>query len=369
MRSVLRSTLVAAFAAVLTAGTPLIAQSPANAQSCSALKAQLAAASRVGNSTQYRRYDNALSTQQRELSRASSLYRSSCSNSALNAQCRNLSATIRQMRANIVKLQGQRDRFASRRLSNVEQRRLEAQIDRACSGRNVTVVARRGDTPRPAIQDVSPRRPSTNTPRTVEPLMPDPRHRTLCVREVDGYYFPISFASREESFPRDAAICQAICPAQDVKLFTHPAGDDAGVDTMVSLQGEAYAEQPYAFAYRSKPMADRRACGAPDLAKLRELGYIQAGDQVTGTQAAKEKTVQYPTVKNRPDPFSDPETRTNVKAKLNPAKIKKLLNQTSVGKPVEISNAPTNIRVVLPELLPDPATAIDLAAPAPTAVR
>lgn len=367
MRSVLRFTLVMALSAFFSAANIAWLDINAQAQSCSALKAQLAVASRVGNSAQYRRYNNALVKQQRELSRAANLFQNSCGNRVINAQCRNLSATIRQMRANVVKLKGQRDRFGNQRLSNLERRRLEARIDRACSGRNVTVVARRGDTSRPNQVSAPQTRPLTNSPGSVGPLIPAMGYRTLCVREDDGYFFPISFSSRQEAFRRDAAICQAICPALTVSLYTHPAGDDAGVEVMVSLDGKAYVDQPYAFAYHSKPSTKRRACGAPDLAKLRELGYVQQGDQITGSE--RNASDRLPIVQKRPDRFSDPETQANGRTSLNPDSIRNSLNKTKLGVPVEMSRGPGRVRVVLPALLPDPATAIDLAAPDPTAVQ
>ncbi|MEO0544641.1 MAG: DUF2865 domain-containing protein [Pseudomonadota bacterium] len=365
----MRITLLLAMAAVFSAGGSTLFQTHAYAQSCSALKAQLAAASRVGNNAQYRRYNDALNKQRRELSRATSLFENSCASQGLNGQCRNLSITIRQMQSNVVKLQRQRDRFSNNQLNNTERRRLEARIDRACSGRSVTVVARRGDTPRPVIQDVAPQRPSTNTPLAVEPLIAPTTYRTLCVREDDGYYFPISFASREQNFSRDAAVCKAMCPAVEVELYTYPTGDDDGVNIMVSLSGQAYVDQPYAFAYRTSPKTKRGVCGTPDMSKLQALGYIQKGDEITGVGPRELETTKYPTIKNRPDRFTDPETEGNKLAKLSPGNVRELLDEPAESEPVAVSRANTNVRVVLPELLPDPATAIDLAAPAPTSVQ
>jgi hypothetical protein len=53
-------------------------------------------------------------------------------------------------------------------------------------------------------------------------------YRTLCVRLCDGYYFPISHATGQDGFMRDAERCAASC-GSDARLFFHrnPGGDVA----------------------------------------------------------------------------------------------------------------------------------------------
>ena len=51
------------------------------------------------------------------------------------------------------------------------------------------------------------------------------RHRTLCVRKTDGYYFPISFSTTPERFRIDNEICQNMCPGNKVGfVFSQNAG-------------------------------------------------------------------------------------------------------------------------------------------------
>ena len=80
---------------------------------------------------------------------------------------------------------------------------------------------------------------------------PAPRggiYRTLCVRLCDGFYFPISDATTQDGFARDADMCNASCSA-DARLFYYPSiGGD--VDSMVDLTGMAYSALPNAFRYR-----------------------------------------------------------------------------------------------------------------------
>lgn len=368
MRLFLRTFFAAVFAFVFEASAPLIVPAPAHAQSCSALKAQLAATTRGGNASQYRRFNDALQRQKRELSRAKNLFRRSCGNRGRTAQCRNLENTIGRMNANIPRLQAQRDRHAGRQISRTQRRRLEAQIDRACANRSVNIVVRRGNTESARRTIISPRGSSANVrvaPQNEFGFAPG-GYRTMCVREADGYYFPISFSTNRANFNRDAAICQAMCPATEVRLFTHEASDDEGVTNMVSLDGEAYTATKSAFKYRFKSRDKLTACGSPDLEKLRSLGYVQKGDKITGVDENADAKLEYPIPPKRPDQFADPETQANVATGLTPKTLAEIAASKPVGEPLEMSDVSGDVRVVLPELLPDPTTAIDLQAPAPT---
>jgi hypothetical protein len=74
--------------------------------------------------------------------------------------------------------------------------------------------------------------------------------RTVCVRKVDGYYWPISYSTLVEYAPNDLTQCQEQCPGQDVDLYYY---DNPGEEPkqMRNLQGEPYTALPAAFAYRT----------------------------------------------------------------------------------------------------------------------
>jgi hypothetical protein len=72
-------------------------------------------------------------------------------------------------------------------------------------------------------------------------------YRTLCVRECDGFYFPISNATTEAQFKDDEAKCHSQCAAP-AELYYHRSDQD--VDQMVSLTGRPYAQMPFAFRNR-----------------------------------------------------------------------------------------------------------------------
>jgi hypothetical protein len=72
-------------------------------------------------------------------------------------------------------------------------------------------------------------------------------YRTLCVRECDGFYFPISTATTESQFRDDEGKCRSQCAAP-AQLYYHRSDQD--VDQMVSLAGKPYTEMPNAFRNR-----------------------------------------------------------------------------------------------------------------------
>lgn len=74
--------------------------------------------------------------------------------------------------------------------------------------------------------------------------------RTVCVRKVDGYYWPISFSTLLDYAQNDLLECQTQCPGMDVDLYYY---DNPGQepDQMVNLEGVPYKSLPTAFAYRT----------------------------------------------------------------------------------------------------------------------
>lgn len=81
--------------------------------------------------------------------------------------------------------------------------------------------------------------------------LPFATYRTLCVRLCDGYYFPISFSTLPNHFPRDAEVCQSRCAAPAQLYFHQNPG--AGVDQMVAFStNQPYTELKGAFRYRKE---------------------------------------------------------------------------------------------------------------------
>jgi hypothetical protein len=79
---------------------------------------------------------------------------------------------------------------------------------------------------------------------------PGSSYRTMCVRLCDGFYYPVSEASKPAGFPADEARCQSSCASPSKLFYATGADDDA--ERMVSLKGERYGDLPNAFRYRSE---------------------------------------------------------------------------------------------------------------------
>jgi hypothetical protein len=86
---------------------------------------------------------------------------------------------------------------------------------------------------------------------------PNMSYRTFCVRECDGFYYPLSEASTPGSFLADEAKCQSSCSSPAKLFYSAIPGADAGA--MVALTGERYGELANAFRYRSE-YVDGCAC-------------------------------------------------------------------------------------------------------------
>src|SRR5262245_53306889 len=114
--------------------------------------------------------------------------------------------------------------------------------------------------------------------------------RTLCVRTCDGYYFPISYSTVPSRFADDEKICQAMCPAAEVALYTHR---NPGEDVMqaVSIGGRNYSELPNAFAYRKafNPSCSCKGAGQTWADALKHLDdqTVERGDIVVNEERAR----------------------------------------------------------------------------------
>ncbi len=72
-------------------------------------------------------------------------------------------------------------------------------------------------------------------------------YRTMCVRQCDGFYFPITTTAVQSQFQEDEAKCRSQCAAP-AELYYHRSDQD--VDQMMSLNGRPYSQMPNAFRNR-----------------------------------------------------------------------------------------------------------------------
>ena len=106
-------------------------------------------------------------------------------------------------------------------------------------------------------------------------------YRTLCVRLCDGFYFPISFATRGDGLARDAEQCTASC-GLEARLFYHP-NPGGSVEGMTDLLGRAYSALPTAFTYR-KTLVTGCSCRPPPPAVAAD-GTLGRGETRTQPRA------------------------------------------------------------------------------------
>jgi hypothetical protein len=66
----------------------------------------------------------------------------------------------------------------------------------------------------------------------------------ICVRSCDGGFFPITYSAKGAQFDDLDAICKAMCPGAEAKLYTQSQWK--GLDSAVSIDGEPYADHPNA---------------------------------------------------------------------------------------------------------------------------
>jgi Protein of unknown function (DUF2865) len=118
-------------------------------------------------------------------------------------------------------------------------------------------------------------------------------YRTLCVRLCDGFYFPISYATRRERFVGDSKQCEQRCPGRS-RLFVHRnPGED--VDKMVALDGRPYSSLPTAFLHRTKHVKDCACGGLPweEDALAKHRAYAAAAKRtISGKIAVKAPPAQ-----------------------------------------------------------------------------
>jgi hypothetical protein len=156
--------------------------------------------------------------------------------------------------------------------------------------------------------------------------------RTLCVRLCDGYYFPLSNTSSRQRFAQDAQKCMGQYSPGEATLFYHrfPYGD---ASQAVSLDGQRYFEQPYAFAFQSAYLPQCAAQLHAGLAALKErvrtVTPTSLGEQFAAVAEARMETPSAPIPIARPDWSSDPETLAN--------RAGGLLPQPIAAPPVEIA--------------------------------
>lgn len=168
-------------------------------------------------------------------------------------------------------------------------------------------------------------------------------YRTVCVRTCDGFYFPISYSTTPASFPQDEQVCQRMCPAAEVALYSHRnPGED--IAQAISTGGRTYSELPNAFAFR-KAFNASCSCRPPGQTWQQALKHLddntlEQGDIVVTEEQAK--LLSQP--KAAPAAKKGTQPKGTTQAPAAPAATTKPKQQTGEGKP--------KVRTVGPPFIP-----------------
>ena len=272
---------VLARAVALTAGLMLGAQA-ASAASCSSLKAELQRLEQRSSaqSPAARKWSTAKSQQQKAINAAErdATY-FGCASTA-SAKCKGLNGKIKRMKANLAAIERQLAKSGGGSSKNTRRVR---QIKASLAKKNCNAPAREAQqrntgaetrpqsflarifnpqqhAEQPRVERTSAKtgdreiaavRRQTRSETKRYSLPSGGAFRTVCVRTCDGYFFPVSFSTGKNHFAYDEARCSEICPAAETELYVYrnPGGDQS---QMMSLAGNLYSEQPFAYRYKSE---------------------------------------------------------------------------------------------------------------------
>jgi hypothetical protein len=164
--------------------------------------------------------------------------------------------------------------------------------------------------------------------------------RTLCVRTCDGSYFPISFATTPARFREDEQVCQRMCPAAEVLLFSHRNPGEE-VAQAVSIQGQPYTALPNAFRFRQE-FNQACSCRKPGQSWAEAVGpdqEVEQGDVVVTEDRARQ--------------MSRPQQPKQTKgAPLVPAAPAQAAQPAQTQPPAPSENGKKQIRSVGPPFIP-----------------
>lgn len=174
------------------------------------------------------------------------------------ATCEPLRAHMQQMQANLRQMQDLADRLGGGPRYQERRRQLQAAVDRHCVNRparprglldRLFGDSQYDEQPMPESQS-----PLPQTSELVDE-MPSGGSRPVCVRQADGYFFPLGGPFRGTEHAQQ--LCQAQCPASPTELFFMQQGGT--IERAQSARGMPYSVLPAASRYQ-KTLDPAAAC-------------------------------------------------------------------------------------------------------------
>jgi hypothetical protein len=296
---------VAASATAVSAQAPLPPGAAQRNPVCVRLESQLAMTERgqavdPQRAEQIRRYEETAQRQQVELDRLSAQgRRMGCEGRGFFSlfggqpqQCGPINNQIQQMRANLDRVLADLQRLQGNSADREGERRtiLASLAQNDCGPQYRQFANRGGGGVGGFLENLFGGGTIITPPGSQPPGIGGDTYRTVCVRTCDGFYFPISYSTTPASFPQDEQVCQRMCPAAEVVLYSHRnPGED--IAQAISTGGRTYTELPNAFAFR-KAFNAACSCRAPgqtwaEALKHLEDNTLERGDIVVTEEQAK----------------------------------------------------------------------------------
>ncbi len=240
---------------------PLLFAGAADAASCTSLTRQLNASSGGGSKL--------VSAQKRHIKTMQKrLARSGCDTGRGNDNsCRSNALLLKRMQRNLVKLQRKQGGSA---------KRSKASIRRAMRRQNCSSTASVHDR---AFKKKRSRSTERQTASAAPRSYGGPTVSTYCVRETDGFYIPVSFATNADFFDRDRKACETRCPGAAMELFYHRTEGEFPEDMIAASDQRPYSELPAAFMFQQKSIA-RIQCDFASIAPDNPLEIVAGNEQV-----------------------------------------------------------------------------------------
>jgi hypothetical protein len=275
---------------------------------CQRLQGQIAALSHAGG-PHAAAYDQAAQKQRNELDRTVAYAHSlGCDNrqflffgSPPPPQCGAIEAQIQRMRGNLEQLQGLLERAGGGPAAEAQRRDLIGRYNSACgpgAAQRVAVPQPKGffemlfggGQPQPAASQQMPLEDPAAPVEETHVFHGGPK--AVCVRLIDGGFFPVSYTAHRNDLEDLQDLCRALCPNTEVKLYTYTLGGD--IEQAVSIDGDVYTALPNALKYQ-KTYDPNASCKPPGQtwqevlgdAELK-LGNSSHGDVVLTPEKAAE---------------------------------------------------------------------------------
>jgi hypothetical protein len=221
--------------------------------------------------------------------------------SAPPPQCPGLNAQIQQMQANLGQVEA-----AARANTSPERQQLAARFYAYCRTADAApsqpgfFESLFGGQSSPQAQP--PLDPLEQVPPDEGAQTPQAGSEVLCVRECDGYFFPLNYSERPGASLAD--FCKASCPNAEVSVYTRVPGEV--IETAVGLDGKPYMDLPAALKYQKSldPACTCRAADASWADTLADAERILSYGGARDAMVTPEKSAEM--ARPKPDPRAKP---------------------------------------------------------------